>query len=1010
MAFVDLSGGDDEEHVEIITMPWIAQPSSAESARIIPISSQIPRQRVEHTNLDTFLAEMQYDPSYQAHLHEARAQAEKKALELRAQQWQRHQLAMQSSRVSSTVLAAQNVDYNAFASGRRTLPSSVSGKHISAHSTTAASMHDPNNMRDAGPIAPYVPFAQLSFSLVNLKEFTIRASEGRIDALLLPLLRGVDGFRFDESKKRIVFPLTAHHQLATALSAKLRSTAFEPLPSAIITAAILRMEKESRQTDAEIAKRDSEIDYQLRRTYDLPLLVMDALAPFQREAVHFVCNPSTNDGRALIADEMGLGKTRSAIGCICAYREEWPVLIVVPSSARHHWRAELLAVTQSILGPDGDPYLPPQVVTVVDSGSHPVGTSERHRNYKVVIISYNLVDTFYDNLRSMAFGVLVLDECHYLKSSKSKRTRAIQPLAQHCRRCIMLSGTPALSRPMELFSQLNMLDPHSWGDVKEFGKRYCRKKKPKKARVVVTLEGQEGAGGAHEVTVAASSRQAEFSGASNTHELHLLLTDTLMIRRLKRQVLRELPPKHRLVVKVPVVDDELRLMLATLLAEVRANESRARQRKLRRQRQPHFRLGKRARAGNVENAGATNALDEDDLDETGAEEAADDQDQGERDERVNSLMKLFNSSGIAKVPAVLQHVQAFLDDAHSGKLLIFAHHRSVMGRLADFLSARGEEFIQIDGRTPTGTRAALVNQFQNQPAVRVAVLAITAAGVAITLTAAATVFFAEMFWTPGSLVQAEDRAHRIGQTRAVTIKYFLAESTVDDLLWPLVREKMRSLGEIVEGQAADMSATDGSSRDQYSSESSVKNLSSSSDQRMSSDECVQPLLEPSFAREIAEVELLQRQMKEKPAETEVEEEEEGVGLGELMSDDEDPDVCPLVETYLREQRVLRRKREHAVVIKQQSPFVPREERPLERFGLDGPSDFDLLLAESGAAEQNAPPAALPWSPEIQMPSVMLPVVEEGEENVSNVHHREVIDLLSSDCESDGDSPGKADHA
>lgn len=79
-------------------------------------------------------------------------------------------------------------------------------------------------------------------------------------------------------------------------------------------------------------------------------------------------------------------------------------------------------------------------------------------------------------------------------------------------------------------------------------------------------------------------------------------------------------------------------------------------------------------------------------------------------------------------------------------------------------------------------------------------LAITAAGVALTLTAAATVYFAETYWNPGSLIQAEDRAHRIGQTSIVKIYLFYAEDTIDELLWPLLKKKMRMLGEVVGGE------------------------------------------------------------------------------------------------------------------------------------------------------------------------------------------------------------------
>ena len=74
------------------------------------------------------------------------------------------------------------------------------------------------------------------------------------------------------------------------------------------------------------------------------------------------------------------------------------------------------------------------------------------------------------------------------------------------------------------------------------------------------------------------------------------------------------------------------------------------------------------------------------------------------------------------------------------------------------------------------------------------------AGVAITLTAASSVFFAELFWTPGSMLQAEDRVHRIGQLSPVNITYFLGNETVDDIIWPMIQKKMKTLGELFEGE------------------------------------------------------------------------------------------------------------------------------------------------------------------------------------------------------------------
>jgi len=134
----------------------------------------------------------------------------------------------------------------------------------------------------------------------------------------------------------------------------------------------------------------------------------------------------------------------------------------------------------------------------------------------------------------------------------------------------------------------------------------------------------------------------------------------------------------------------------------------------------------------------------------------------------------------------------------------------MLDSLQRHITNRQEKYIRIDGRTPSQDRHVQVDLFQSEPTVRVALLAISAAGSAITLTAASTVLFAELYWTPGSLLQAEDRAHRIGQAAAVTIQYLLCEGTVDDLLWPLIRKKLRVLGEVFEGKVgSDMVASSG---------------------------------------------------------------------------------------------------------------------------------------------------------------------------------------------------------
>lgn len=157
----------------------------------------------------------------------------------------------------------------------------------------------------------------------------------------------------------------------------------------------------------------------------------------------------------------------------------------------------------------------PSEVLVINSASQPISGQQRF-----YITSYSLVTSLQPQIDALGCQAIIADECHYLKNPRAKRTKTILPMLHNARRAIMLSGTPALSRPYELFPQLNAIDPYSWASPKEFGKRYCRSKRKR-------------------------SGGGEYRGATNISELHALLKGTLMIRRRKRDILKELPPKLR---------------------------------------------------------------------------------------------------------------------------------------------------------------------------------------------------------------------------------------------------------------------------------------------------------------------------------------------------------------------------------------------------------------------------------------------------------------------------------
>ncbi|KAK9934176.1 hypothetical protein M0R45_021328 [Rubus argutus] len=223
----------------------------------------------------------------------------------------------------------------------------------------------------------------------------------------------------------------------------------------------------------------------------------------------------------------------------------------------------------------------------------------------------------------------------------------------------LLSGTPALSRSIELFKQLEALYPDVYKNVHEYGKRYCK-------------------GGTFGI----------YQGASNHEELHNLMKATAMIRRLKNDVLSELPVKRRQQVFLDLAERDMK--------------------------------------------------------------------------QINALFcEIDTDSAEAKIPAVLDYLGTVIEAGY--KFLVFAHHQSMIDAIHQFLLKKKVGCIRIDGSIPTVERQAYVTEFQEKDSVKAAVLSIKAGGIGLTLTAASTVIFAELLWTPGDLIQAEDRAHRIGQ-------------------------------------------------------------------------------------------------------------------------------------------------------------------------------------------------------------------------------------------------------
>ena len=469
--------------------------------------------------------------------------------------------------------------------------------------------------------------------------------------------------------------------------------------------------------------------------------ILSKLRPFQRDAYDFAVGATATGKsehdkkkaggtRVLIADEMGLGKTITSLAVMTHHIASWPLLILCPASLRHTWPAEI----EKFL-----PSLPTSAVYVVsgfDDADFYSNPNKRNR-IKIVVATYSLLQNRSAAARVLEdfhFRCVIADESHNLKERTSQRCKLAMPLLMRAEHVCLLSGTPALARPVELWAQLHSLAPRVFGSYTAFTKKFC------------------------------NARRGRFGwdvkGVSNSDELHALLKN-YMIRRLKSDVLHDLPPKQRTILPIKV-SAEHAAKCRTLIQDMDA---------------------------------ARVSVDE--LVGTEAESA--------HFEARKLFMEAYQASGLAKAQAVSEYLLDWLAGSGTQKILVFAHHKEVLDTLEQAVSRKmkGVGHMRIDGSVPSAERAARVRKFQTNARIRVALLSVTAAGVGLTLTAASSVLFSELFWTPGVLAQAEDRAHRIGQVNSVNVMYCVVKDrdiSIDMKLWAMLSRKVGTLGRVIDGQ------------------------------------------------------------------------------------------------------------------------------------------------------------------------------------------------------------------
>jgi SWI/SNF-related matrix-associated actin-dependent regulator 1 of chromatin subfamily A len=404
---------------------------------------------------------------------------------------------------------------------------------------------------------------------------------------------------------------------------------------------------------------------------------------------------------------MGLGKTITALYWVLKTPKRRPVVIVCPAGLRWTWQAEAA--------------LHFNMRAEVLEGR--MKKRSRKPSGNIFVIGYDILDSWLPFLKKLRPQTIIIDEGHYLKSTRAQRTKAANSLVKGASSVLVLSGTPLTNRPIELWSVLRLVKPGLFPSRLKFAWRYCAPK--------WTPWGWN------------------FNGARNLPELHRVLRDNVMIRRRKKDVLKDLPPKQR------------RMITLRLKSYKEYNHA-----------QNDFLNW----LGTISPSAANRA---------------------KRSQALVKVGYLLRLVAKEKLRLTIQWIEEFFESNPKEKLMALTMHTAVIDRLREHFP----QAVIVDGRVQGRKRVEAVRLFQSNPRANLLLGNWRAAGIGLNLQAACYGVGLDFPWTPGDLLQGEDRLHRIGQKRNVILFYLAAQDTVEEKLVKLLLSKSKVLDSVLNGKS-----------------------------------------------------------------------------------------------------------------------------------------------------------------------------------------------------------------
>jgi superfamily II DNA or RNA helicase len=454
-----------------------------------------------------------------------------------------------------------------------------------------------------------------------------------------------------------------------------------------------------------------------RRFAPVPLGALEStLRPYQKEGVYWLAFLENSGLNGLLADEMGLGKTLQTLTWLSLPRSDpqsagKPALVVCPTSLVENWNREAETFA-------------PHLRRLVVSGPDREALFAKIPQSDLVITSYALLRRDLDAYRPLQFSAAVLDEAQHIKNRSTQNAVSAKQLNAVNR--LVLTGTPVENSVADLWSIMDFLMPDYLGGYEDFRLNY-------------------------ELPVAAGDSEGEAAQAKLRRKIHPFL-----LRRLKKDVAKDLPDKITKVAFCPLTLDQQRVY-NDLLAEMRRTVGNlVKQKGFEKSRFEILALLMRLRQ-------ACCHLD---------------------------LLKDHHRPGAyeapsAKIDAFLELLDEAMDGGH--RILVFSQFVGMLKLLRGELDRRGLTYCYLDGSTQD--RLQQCQRFNLTPDIPLFLISLKAGGTGLNLTGADMVVHFDPWWNPAVEDQATDRAHRIGQKRTVYSIKLIAEHTVEEKVLDMQRKK-----------------------------------------------------------------------------------------------------------------------------------------------------------------------------------------------------------------------------